>query len=167
VYLYWANHDQYYIKTGEYFTDYTYKAPNGVTVHFKLRLADVEQNNVKGEKRFFLPRLDEITCDTPPLPQGEGPGVRVIIPFEYRPLTAQETITYGQKNQQEAILAKAVAEIPKRVKAPEAIAALTAERRKTGNGETVPYLEHHLAPVHPPQHQRLFHPQRPEGLSLP
>ena len=35
VYLYWANHDQYYIKTGEYFTDYTYKAPNGVTVHFK------------------------------------------------------------------------------------------------------------------------------------
>ena len=23
VYLYWANHDQYYIKTGEYFTDYT------------------------------------------------------------------------------------------------------------------------------------------------
>ncbi|MBO9369309.1 MAG: site-specific DNA-methyltransferase, partial [Chloroflexi bacterium] len=144
VTLYWANHDQYYVKTGEYFTDYTYKAPNGVTVHFKLRLADVEQNNVKGEKRFFLPRLDEITCDTPPLPQGEGSGVRVIIPFEYRPLTAQEAITYGQKNQQETILAQAVAEIPKRVKALEAIAALTAERRTTGNGETVPYLEYHL-----------------------
>ncbi|WP_031459950.1 site-specific DNA-methyltransferase [Chloroflexus sp. MS-G] len=144
VYLYWANHDQYYIKTGEYFTDYTYKAPNGVTVHFKLRQADVEQNNVKGEKRFFLPRLDEITCDTPPLPKGEGSGVRVIIPFEYRPLTAQEAITYGQKNQQETILAQAVAEIPKRVKALEAIAALTAERRTTGNGETVPYLEYHL-----------------------
>jgi len=144
VYLYWVNHDQYYIKTGEYFTDYTYKAPNGVTVHFKLRLADVEQNNVKGEKRFFLPRLDEITCDTPPLPQGEGSGVRVIIPFEYRPLTAQEAITYGQKNQQEAIIAKAVAEIPKRIKATQAIVALTAERRTTGNGETVPYLEYHL-----------------------
>ena len=55
-----ANHDQYYIKTGEYFTDYTWKAQNGVTVHFKLTDADVEQNNVKGEKRFFLPRLDEI-----------------------------------------------------------------------------------------------------------
>ena len=37
VYLYWANHDQYHIKTGEYFTDYTYKAPKGVTVYFKLR----------------------------------------------------------------------------------------------------------------------------------
>jgi len=147
VYLYWANHDQYYIKTGEYFTDYTYKAPNGVTVHFKLRQADVEQNNVKGEKRFFLPRLDEITCDNPPLPVGEGPGVRVIIPFEYRPLTAQETATYGQKNQQEAILAKAVAEIPRRVKAPEAIAALTAERRKPGNADVssaTSALEYHL-----------------------
>ena len=74
VYLYWANHDQYYIKTGEYFTDYTYKAPNGVTVHFKLRQADVEQNNVKGEKRFFLPRLDEITCDTPLSPRERGRG---------------------------------------------------------------------------------------------
>ncbi|GAP07445.1 hypothetical protein ATHL_02327 [Anaerolinea thermolimosa] len=57
VYLYWANHDQYYVKTGEYFTDYTYKAPNGVTIHFKLRQADVEQNNVKGDKRFFQPVL--------------------------------------------------------------------------------------------------------------
>jgi len=47
VTLYWANHDQYYIKTGEYFTDYTWKAANGVTVHFKLTAADVEQNNVK------------------------------------------------------------------------------------------------------------------------
>ena len=136
VTLYWANHDQYYVKTGEYFTDYTCKAPNGVTVHFKLRQADVEQNNVKGEKRFFLPRLGEITWDEA--------ARQVVIPFEYRPLTAQEAITYGQKNQQEAILAKAVAEIPKRIKAPQAIAALTAERRTTGDGETVPYLEYHL-----------------------
>ena len=144
VFLYWANHDQYYVKTGEYFTDYTYKAPNGVTVHFKLRQADVEQNNVKGEKRFFLPSLDEITCDTPPLPKGEGSGVRVIIPFEYRPLTAQEAITYGQKNQQEVIIAKAVAEIPKRIKVPEALAALTAERRYPGNADVSSALEYHL-----------------------
>jgi len=136
VYLYWANHDQYYIKTGEYFTDYTWKAPNGVTVHFKLRQADVEQNNVKGEKRFFLPRLDEITWDEA--------ARQVVIPFEYRPLTAQEAITYGQKNQQEVIIAKAVTEIPKRLKAADALAALTAERRTTDKGETVTYLEHHL-----------------------
>ncbi|HGE71634.1 TPA: site-specific DNA-methyltransferase [Candidatus Poribacteria bacterium] len=136
VYLYWANHDQYYIKTGEYFTDYTYKAPNGVIVHFKLRQADVEHNNVKGEKRFFLPRLDEIDWDEA--------ARQVVIPFEYRPLTAQETITYGQKNQQEAIIAKAVTEIPKRLKAADALVALTAERRTTDKGETVTYLEYHL-----------------------
>jgi adenine-specific DNA-methyltransferase len=136
VYLYWANHDQYYIKTGEYFTDYTYKAPNGVTVHFKLRQADVEQNNVKGEKRFFLPLLKEIAWDET--------ARQLTIPFEYRPLSEQETITYGQKNQQEAIIAKAVAEIPKRIKVPEALAALTAERRYPGNADVSSALEYHL-----------------------
>ncbi len=57
VILYWANHDQYYVKTAEYFTDYTYKAPNAVTVHFKLQQADVEQNNFNGEKRLIVPLL--------------------------------------------------------------------------------------------------------------
>jgi len=136
VYLYWANHDQYYVKTGEYFTDYTYQAPSGVTVHFKLRQADVEQNNVKGEKRFFLPVLGGIAWDE---------AARTLtIPFEFRPLTEQENIAYGQKNQQEAILAKAVDEIPKRVKAADALDTLTRERRKSEKGETVTYLEHHL-----------------------
>jgi hypothetical protein len=55
VYLYWANNDQYYVKTAEYFTDYTFTGPNGVTVHFKLQDASVEQNNIKGENRFFVP----------------------------------------------------------------------------------------------------------------
>jgi len=136
VYLYWANHDQYYIKTGEYFTDYTYKAPNGVTVHFKLHQADVEQNNVKGEKRFFLPLLKEIAWDET--------ARQLIIPFEYRPLTEQEAITYSQKNQQEAIIARAATEIPRRVKAVDALAALTAERRRDADGNSVSYLEHHL-----------------------
>jgi len=137
VYLYWANHDQYYVKTAEYFHDYTWKAPNGVAVHFKLKQADVEQNNVKGDKRFFLPRLKEIAWD-------EKAG-QVVIPFEYRPLTEQETEAYGQKNQQETIIAKAPAEIPKRLKkSDKALAALTAERRKNADGQPVTFLEHHL-----------------------
>jgi len=37
-----------------------------------------------------------------------------------------------------------VREIPQRVSAPEALAALTAERRKNDKGESVSYLEHHL-----------------------
>jgi adenine-specific DNA-methyltransferase len=139
VMLYWANHDQYYIKTGEYFTDYTWKASNGVTVHFKLTAADVEQNNVKGEKRFFLPQLSGIAWDES--------AQSLTIPFEFRPLNGQEAITYGGKNQQEAIIAKAVENIPKQrpVKsAPLALAALDAEKRRTEDGESVTHLEHHL-----------------------
>jgi adenine-specific DNA-methyltransferase len=138
VYLYWANHDQYYVKTAEHFTDYAFTS-RGVTVHFKIQVADVEQNNVKGDKRFFLPRLAEIAWDEA--------ARQLVIPFEYRPLTEQENISYGQKNQQEAILAEALERIPKRLSlktAAPALAALTAEKRKTGDGQPVTYLEHHL-----------------------
>ncbi|MDI6740905.1 MAG: site-specific DNA-methyltransferase, partial [Candidatus Edwardsbacteria bacterium] len=137
VHLYWANHDQYYVKTAEYFHDYTWKAPNGVAVHFKLMQADVEQNNVKGDKRFFLPRAKEIAWD--------DKTDQVVIPFEYRPLTEQEDIAYGKKNQQESIIAEALAEIPKRLKkADRALAALTTERHKSSDGTPVTFLEHHL-----------------------
>jgi len=139
VMLYWANHDQYYIKTGEYFTDYTWKATSGVTVHFKLTAADVEQNNVKGDKRFFLPQLGGIAWDES--------AQSLTIPFEFRPLNGQEAITYAGKSQQETIIAKAVENIPKQrpVKsAPLALAALDAEKRRNKEGESVTYLEHHL-----------------------
>jgi adenine-specific DNA-methyltransferase len=138
VHLYWANHDQYYVKTAEYFTDYTFTA-RGVTVHFKLQAADVEQNNVKGDKRLFLPVLDRIAWDEA--------AKQLVIPFEYRPLTEQENIAYGQRNQQEVVLAEALEKIPRRLSpktAAPALAALTAERRKTGDGRPVTFLEHHL-----------------------
>lgn len=137
VYLYWANHDQYYVKTAEHFTNYTWRAPNGVTVHFKLRSAHVEVNNVKGEERFFLPVLDDITWD--------AETRTLTIPFHYRPLTEQEDITYGNKNQQEKILEEALQAIPSRLKGnAEALAALSAERRRDAKGNPVSYLEHHL-----------------------
>ncbi len=40
VYLYWANNDQYYVKTAEHFHDYTFTSLS-VTVHFKLQAASV------------------------------------------------------------------------------------------------------------------------------
>lgn len=138
VYLYWANHDQYYVKTGEYFTDYAFVS-RGVTVHFKLRSADVEQNNVKGDKRFFLPYLDEIAWDEA--------ARQLVIPFEYRPLNGQEEITYGGKNQQDAIIAQALTSIPKRLSpktAAPALAALQAERSESAEGRAIRALEHHL-----------------------
>jgi adenine-specific DNA-methyltransferase len=137
VYLYWANHDQYYIKTAEYFYDYSYKAPNGVIVHFKLTAAHVEQDNVKGDKRFFLPRVKKINWDEE--------ANRLVIPFEYRPLTEQEENVYGKKKQQDKIISETLEEIPRRLqKAIKALAAIMTERHKTADGRSVSFLEHHL-----------------------
>jgi hypothetical protein len=64
----------------------------------------VELNNVKGEKRFFLPQVDAIEWD--------AQTRTLTIPFEYRPLTPEEQKRYGEKNQQKTIIDVAVKEIP-------------------------------------------------------
>ena len=136
VYLYWANSDQYYVKTTEHFHDYTFRSRN-VTVHFKLQVADVEQDNVKGEKRFFLPRTGEITWN--------GETGRMIVPFEYRPLNEREEISYGKKNRQDAIITEALSEIPGQLKKAGGVSGvLTAEHHRNGEGRSVTFLEHHL-----------------------
>jgi adenine-specific DNA-methyltransferase len=136
VYLHWANQDQYYIKTEEYFRNYSFTA-HGYTVHFKMQDADVEQNNAKGDKRFFIVDYSGVTVD--------DKASEIIIPFEHRPLTAQEEISYGKKTQQDAIISDALKEIPKRLKgSKKASLVLTAERRKASNGGSMTYLEHHL-----------------------
>ncbi|MGI6384635.1 MAG: site-specific DNA-methyltransferase, partial [bacterium] len=54
VKLHWANADQYYVKTSEYFKDYTFKTMYGENVRFKLIEAETEMDNNKAkEKRFF------------------------------------------------------------------------------------------------------------------
>lgn len=54
VKLYWANYDQYYIKTSENFTDYTFKTKYGDKVMFKVVDAEVERDNNKAnDKKFF------------------------------------------------------------------------------------------------------------------
>ena len=58
VKLHWANADQYYIKTSEYFKVYRFKLSNGKTVAFELVEASTEQNNNKAqgdkERRFAI-----------------------------------------------------------------------------------------------------------------
>lgn len=62
VKLYWANQDQYYIKTSENFKDYTFTAGD-YTVHSLLVDATTEQNNNKEDKNkkreFMLFTEDE------------------------------------------------------------------------------------------------------------
>jgi len=79
VKLYWANHDQYYVKTTENFRDYAFKTPSDHRVHFKIVEADTEKDNVKatnGNNRRFILHGD--------LPVSEEEG-ELAIRFEYRP----------------------------------------------------------------------------------
>lgn len=71
VKLHWANSDQYYIKTSEYFRDYTFLLPTSRRkVHFVLKDASTEQNNNRAannmERRFalFVPENDEPIVET-------------------------------------------------------------------------------------------------------
>jgi len=58
VKLHWANADQYYIKTGEYFRNYRFALADGRHCEFTLREATTEQNNNVSqnnmERRFAL-----------------------------------------------------------------------------------------------------------------
>ena len=56
VKLYWANHDQYYIKTSEHLKNYAFKLKEGRTVRFELLEASTEKDNRKeesGKERRF------------------------------------------------------------------------------------------------------------------
>lgn len=79
VKLYWANHDQYYIKTSEYLKNYTFKLSGGKRVHFQLKEASTEQNNNKTqgdfERRFAI--YEELPV--------EDQGDDLYINFTYEP----------------------------------------------------------------------------------
>lgn len=62
VKLHWANHDQYYIKSSEYFKNYSFKLSDDKKVTFELIEADTEQNNNKaqeGKERRFAVAKDK------------------------------------------------------------------------------------------------------------
>ena len=106
VYLHWANKDQYYVKSGEHFSTYRFTS-QGITVTFDLREADIEKDNVKGEKRFFIPLSAETTYNA------ETEEIR--IPFEHRPLTDEEKKQYSGQKQQDKIIDAAEPEILNRL----------------------------------------------------
>lgn len=77
VKLYWANQDQYYIKSSENFKDYIFKIGNKKKVHFKLIEADTEINNNKSisENKLFSLVQDEFI---------EINNDELVIKFEYK-----------------------------------------------------------------------------------
>ncbi len=97
--MHWANHDQYYIKSSEYFRDYIFNMPNGKRVRVHLVSATTEQDNKKEapgkERRFVLYKQDPIYEE-----HGE-----LFIRFEYR--------TDDEKKKQDALNQEAVQSILK------------------------------------------------------
>lgn len=101
VLLYWANQDQYYIKSGEYFKNYSFRV-GAWRITFALEEAEIDMNNVKGEARYFLLsgnkgiKLDEDKREA-------------FLHFDWRAITDDEKRKYGARNTQEAITSGIVA----------------------------------------------------------
>ncbi|MDI6788056.1 MAG: site-specific DNA-methyltransferase [Planctomycetota bacterium] len=89
VKLYWANFDQYYVKTGEVFKDYKFNM-KGWNITFRTAFAEVEAGNVKGEIKYFvLQKESPIKVDKD--------HKSCLIQFEYRPLTEDDSKYYQVK----------------------------------------------------------------------
>ena len=96
VTLYWANKDQYYIKTSEYLRDYAFRLRPGdekrpMRVHFRLAdAAEGEHGNVKAAEEsnrvFVLTAPGESGHDFMAEEDGEQ-GKELVVLFEYRPAT--------------------------------------------------------------------------------
>ncbi len=130
VKLYWANHDQYYIKSSESFRDYTFKLDSGKRVTMRIVAASTEQNNNKAasgkERRFVL-------CAEHPLKEETG---ELHIRFEYRPSEGRE--------KQSDLNEQAIAAILK-AKGFETWTAQLAKTAPTENDSARTVLAKHLA----------------------
>lgn len=81
VFFHWANRDQYYIKTSEHFTTYRFNA-DGLSVEFTVEDANVPQDNVKGDERYFVLGNDPVSWD-----EDEQ---TLTVTFQYRLITQDE-----------------------------------------------------------------------------
>lgn len=87
VKLHWANADQYYIKSSEYFRDYSFVLPTSRRkVHFVLKDASTEQNNNKTaknmERRFALYKPE---AEGEPFYEVNGDELNIFFTYELMP----------------------------------------------------------------------------------
>lgn len=154
VMLHWANKDQYYIKSGENFSNYSFKLEDGRVVHFRLISADTAKDNRKDndkERRFVLvaPKTisyideegDEYEDEIVPVEElaktdiNGNTTVELVIRFEYK------AVTKGTK--QDKLIEQAVDAIF----SDKTVAASWLDLRKREPTETKPkrtLLEKHL-----------------------
>ena len=99
VVLHWANKDQYYTKSGEAFSNYGFKLPDGRAVRFQLIAADTAKDNRKDndkDRRFALAEARTVTRvddegepyeeEIVPIAEEDGD---LVIRFEYRAFPAK------------------------------------------------------------------------------
>ncbi len=157
VHLHWANADQYYVKTGETFTDYKWRdLSGGIRVRFTVAQADVSKDNIKSpDTRYFLSQTDTLTVEV--VGTGKERHSLITLPFYYRGLTAAETERFEEEAKargftsngkiQTAILALAADALAK-TKAlkenTEALNALLVEHHKDAEGNPISRIAHHL-----------------------
>lgn len=133
VKLHWANADQYYIKSSEYFRDYTFVLPDSRRkVHFVLKDASTEQNNNKAsndkERRFALyePQEGETFFET------VGEEMNIFFTYELMP----------KATKQKDLLADAFGKIAEIV--PEDFQELLSTKAPTKENPNRTLLEKHL-----------------------
>ena len=128
VKLHWANHDQYYIKSGENFKNYSFKIDDDKIASFRLREASTEQNNNKTqqgkERRFKLAEEDFLEVN----------GNQLTLWFTYEP--------QDKKLKQDVLIAEAVDAIKPAI--PEAFRAGILALRPTAKNPSRSLLEKHL-----------------------
>jgi adenine-specific DNA-methyltransferase len=148
VKLYWANHDQYYIKTADNFKNYIFTngsndPTTAVAVEFKLVDAQASINNNKEEKgRLFIPTKDALEWDV---------TERILyIRFEYRVPFADEKEKWGEKQnvkkEGRGINQRILPDIEKAVKKSRdaALINLWEQTRTNSKGEVQPLFLYHL-----------------------
>ncbi|WP_254810780.1 DNA methyltransferase [Natronosalvus amylolyticus] len=87
THFYWANQNQYYIKTSEQFSNYRFRVRK-LSISFELRSAHVETDDKKGEDRYFV-----LHDDDPIRYDADADELRIL--FEFRPLTDADYEKYG------------------------------------------------------------------------
>ena len=134
VKLHWANADQYYIKSSEYFRDYTFVLPTSRRkVHFVLKDASTEQNNNKAannmERRFALYKPEH---EEERFYEENGEELNIFFTYELMP----------KATKQNDLLAEALGKISEIV--PEPFSELLTVKSPTDKNVNRTLLEKHL-----------------------
>ncbi|KAF5092040.1 DNA methylase [anaerobic digester metagenome] len=96
VLLHWANKDQYYIKTGEFFSNSAFRIGD-YTIRFRTVQAETAQDNVKAADRYFL------LSDPEAGEEYDAEQKELTIGLVFRALDADEQKRYGTRDVQKKL----------------------------------------------------------------